>query len=255
MILVLGGTEDSRILTELILEKDYPVCFSTFSEYGNSLASGLKNANLVWGPLDIEKLTNLIAKYKIKIIVDATHPYAINISQLAIEVAQTNKISYLRYERNLFDSIENPLIHYVDNLEEAAKQILVLGKRVLSTIGSKQIPKLVKEVDTSKIELFVRILPDRASLEGCLNSGISPKNIIAMQGPFSQELNETILMDYQIDVLLTKDSGVIGGTDTKIRAALNRVIPVVIIKRPQITYPVVATDFHQILKKLGDLQC
>ncbi len=79
MILVLGGTKDGRDLTTLLTEKGYPVMVSVFSNYGRDLIQ--LNKDLVHtGALDADGFIAFIHKNNIQLIVDASHPYAINVS-------------------------------------------------------------------------------------------------------------------------------------------------------------------------------
>ena len=79
---------------------------------------------------------------------------------------------------------------------------------ILSTLGSKAIPKLA-EIENNKV--FLRILPTVESVKSAIDYNFLPKDIIAIQGPFSKEFEEEILKFYKASVLLTKDSGEAGG--------------------------------------------
>ena len=78
--------------------------------------------------------------------------------------------------------------------------------------------------------------------------GLTPKQIVAMQGPFSTELNVELFKHAGAEVLVTKNSGKIGGADTKLAAAKILNLPVVMIDRPKIFYPNVAKTFDEVLK-------
>ncbi|NTW73188.1 MAG: precorrin-6A/cobalt-precorrin-6A reductase, partial [Eubacteriaceae bacterium] len=69
-------------------------------------------------------------------------------------------------------------------------------------------------------------------LKKCEDLGFSPGNILALQGPFSEELNQAMYQEYQIKYMVTKDSGSIGGVREKILPALKMGIQVLILKRP-----------------------
>jgi precorrin-3B C17-methyltransferase len=74
-----------------------------------------------------------------------------------------------------------------------------------------------------------------------------------MQGPFSRALNEALWADWQIDCVVTKDSGEAGGFNAKAEAAAALKIPLVVIERPQLPYPFVAHDFTGILEAMDNL--
>ena len=95
------------------------------------------------------------------------------------------------------------------------------------------------------------MLPDPDLIRPLLERGISPKNIIAMQGPFSLSLNKAMLADFRIDCLVTKSSGKEGGYSEKIDAAKDAGIPVVVIKRPQMDYPVAFQSTEEVFQFLN----
>lgn len=78
--------------------------------------------------------------------------------------------------------------------------------------------------------------------------GIGPDSIIAMQGPFSIELNRAMLEECKADVLVTKENGSVGGVEEKVSAALSPGIPVVVIERPKLNYPSVVDDYQGVIE-------
>ena len=70
------------------------------------------------------------------------------------------------------------------------------------------------------------------SMKKCLEMGIPSENIIAMQGTFSKNFNMALMQEYAPCVVVTKESGETGGTPSKIAAAIEFKIPIIIVKRP-----------------------
>jgi precorrin-6A/cobalt-precorrin-6A reductase len=68
-----------------------------------------------------------------------------------------------------------------------------------------------------------------------------------MQGPFSHELNVELYKKYDANIIITKNSGSIGGTDTKITAAMALDLPIIVIDRPKLEYKFLATSFDEVL--------
>ena len=85
--------------------------------------------------------------------------------------------------------------------------------------------------------LITRVLPTSEVLISCENLGFNADNIIAMKGPFTQEMNESTYKQYDIDLVITKESGIAGGFLEKVNACKTLNIPVVIIKRKEMNYP------------------
>ena len=102
-----------------------------------------------------------------------------------------------------------------------------------------------------KKDIYVRILPVPEHIEQCVKMGVKSSNILALQGPFSLELNKAFFRQYNIDIVITKDSGSAGGVPEKIQAAKEIGISVVIIKRREIDYPVKCSSKEEIYSVLG----
>ncbi len=105
---------------------------------------------------------------------------------------------------------------------------------ILVTTGTKSLSELVVAIK-DKERLIVRILPNSSMLGFCEELGLLGKQIICMQGPFSEEMNYLIMKEKKIRYLLTKESGVQGGFQEKINAAERLKAITLIIKRPEET--------------------
>ena len=97
------------------------------------------------------------------------------------------------------------------------------------TTGSKELAVYCAS-GRLKDRLHVRILPGRESLELCMEQGIKGRQILALQGPFSTEMNAAILRQYDIRHMVTKNSGRAGGCQEKLEAAKMLGIPVYVIE-------------------------
>ena len=101
--------------------------------------------------------------------------------------------------------------------------------------------------------MIARILPDAKVLAEVLALGFSPKDIIAMQGPFSEAMNSTMFADFATQIMIMKESGKIGGSDEKFLAAQRLNLDIIIIKRPKLEYRVLVHDFTELLKKIKEV--
>ena len=81
-------------------------------------------------------------------------------------------------------------------------------------------------------KIWARVLPVSGVIKLCEDLGMKAKHILAIQGPFSYEMNLAMIRDYKADVMVTKNSGLVGGSDTKLRAAMDAGISVIIIDKP-----------------------
>ena len=245
MILVLGGTSDSlEICSELNKIFNLKYTLSVTTEYGKDLAKGYAR-NVILGKLNKNEMMNFIKENKVKLIIDATHPYAIEVSKNAIECSSESNIEYIRYERkSLIEGIDYKNIFVVDTIEEACSIASKRGNNIFIGSGSKNLNKYVELIKDKK--LIARVLPTSEVIKSCEDLGLNADNIIAMKGPFSKTINIEMYKQYKIDLVITKESGVAGGFLEKIDAAKNLDIPVVIIRRENIEYPKVINDVKEI---------
>ena len=233
MILLLGGTSEGRELTVLLEAAGYDILLSVATDYGADIAEAAGIGQKLTGRLDEAGLSHLLDEKRITAVVDATHPFAQNVTRIAKQVCKDKRIPFIRYSRPQLAVHEHPLIHYAENYEQAAAMAVSLGKNIFATVGANRLESIVGTVRSAGVRLIVRVLPEVNSLTKCLSLGIAGKDIIAMQGPFTEALNKELFIAYDVDVVMMKESGAAGGTDTKLAAAIDCGIPVVIIRRPQ----------------------
>jgi precorrin-6A/cobalt-precorrin-6A reductase len=237
MILVLGGTEDSREIAFELTNEGYRVMVSVVTEYGRELAVKTGVSQVLAGPLDEKKFNQIIGHYHISTVVDATHPFAANITQMAYKICKLLGVSYVRYERYITNYPGHHLIKTASSFSIGLEMAAVLPGPWLFTTGSKQLGEVIAANVFPLNQLFVRVLPDPEVLANCFALGLRARNIIAMQGPFSYELNRALYHDLGIRTIITKDSGTVGGTLEKVKAGLDLELNVVIITRPLIDLP------------------
>lgn len=253
MILILGGTEDSIEIAQKLYVLTNEIILSTATEYGMKVARQAFNGTVIYGPMDYNELRTFCKDKDIDLIIDATHPYAEIVSQNAIEVSKELKLTYKRYERPVSNQLDHnrsdESIILCEDYKEAGKLINAGSGNALITTGSRQIEKLIGEINDIK-RIYARILPKSEHLAKLETLGLMPEQIIAMKGPFSQEMNKLMLLNTKARYLVTKESGTVGMTDEKIMAAKALAVKVIIIKRPKIDYPNVYSKVDEIIDSL-----
>lgn len=248
MILVLAGTKDGRIIAEKLFKKGLNVVATTVTSYGNKFSKGIK---VQVGALDRLKLSEVIKKEDVKIVIDATHPFAKEVSINAITVCKELKVPYIRYERESLkvQLSENINVIWVEDFNQAVGKLECFN-RIFLTIGSKNLDKFLP-LKTKGKKIFARVLPLSSVIKRCEDLGFSCDEIIAMQGPFSREMNLALFKQTKCDVIVTKESGKVGGVLEKIQAAGELDIPIVVIKRPKIKYPRVFYDISKLVEEIS----
>ncbi len=220
-IVIFSGTTEGRILSELLTKEKIAHTVCVASEYGKDMMEENPYAAIHVGRMDEDEMTGFLADQDNPaetIVVDATHPYATEVTSNIKKATEFLNIRYMRVKRHSED--ESPTgFHYIE-IAECAEAIDKTEGNILLTTGSKELTEYCKVVseDTRK-RTYVRVLPTAESLKICEDAGIVQDHIIAMHGPFGKELNEAIIRQYSIKHLITKDSGVAGGFKEKKDAA------------------------------------
>jgi precorrin-6A/cobalt-precorrin-6A reductase len=257
----MSGTEEGREIVKRLNNRGKGVITTVATEYGHEIYEKIGLGHLcIQGRLDINELSGLIREKDIGTLIDATHPYATQASLNAIKASEESGIKYIRFQRST-SVIEDcdisktaidkqGFVHFVTDMDEAVSWCSKSDrKRILLTTGFSAAEKFAKLKDEK--EIYVRILPMPAHIEQCVSIGIKPSNILALQGPFSLELNKAIYNQYKIDVVVTKDSGKTGGVPEKIQSAREAGIDILIIKREEIDYPVKCSSIDEVFSLLG----
>ena len=256
-VFIFAGTTEGRELAELLSSKGIFCSVSAATEYGANLLPHGENLEILQGRMNACQMSEKFAEKDYDFVIDATHPFATEVSKEIKKALESTKIEYLRLSRdtgngNYIDS--DKTFFYYSSLTEAAEWLESQNGKIFVTTGSKELPVLAQKI-SDKERIFARVLPSRESLELCAKAGIFPKQIIAMQGPFSEKSNEVQFEESGAEFLLTKESGATGGFYEKIEAAKKLGMKIVIIKNPEKKNET-TEDFHTyniegILQKLG----
>lgn len=221
---ILGGTTEGRELLALGL----PCVYTVATEYGAELAQANPHADVRVGRLDEDAMTALLRDDSIDCVLDATHPYAVEVSRNARSAAQRCGVTYVRVLRR---NTPAQGVTTVPGIAAAAVYLADKPGNVLLATGSKELEPFL--VPALKDRVFVRVLPTAQVMERMESLGITASRIIAMQGPFSRGLNVALLQQTQAKYLVTKDGGDEGGMQEKLDAAGEVGVEVVLIDRPQ----------------------
>lgn len=254
MILVFSGTRIGNKLIHRLLENGYKVLASYSSDIGrdsfNVRRSLDKNLIINNSKLDNNQMLRLIRKYNIKCIIDATHPFAENVSRNAIAVADNENLKYIRFERRKISEQKSNNIYYFDSFKEVKEYLKSLEGNILFTTGVKNIEIFRDIIKDPKKTVYIKILPTQESLKTCYAAGANVKQIIAYYGNWGTDIIKSFIIEKSINIIVTKQSGVSGGELEKIRSVKGSNCKLLIIRRPKIDYPDICYDFKHLLKKI-----
>ena len=223
-ILIFGGTTEGRLLAQALSQRGLPATVSVATPLGAQELSGLPGITPLVGRKTTEEMAELLKSFDR--CVDATHPYAVEASQNIRAACQAAEVPLRRLLRG---ESSHEAGHWVDSPEEAARWLGERSGNVLLAIGAKGIGAFQ---DLDRERLYPRVLPVVESILACQQAGIPTRNIIALHGPFSRDLNRAMLEQYQIRYLVTKDGGRAGGFEEKAAAAREAGADLAVIGRP-----------------------
>jgi precorrin-6A/cobalt-precorrin-6A reductase len=243
---LIGGTAESRhIIAALQAQASLPPTVVTVTTESARQLYPPHPALTVWvGTLAPSQGRDFIAAHDIGAILDASHPFAADISRLAIALAQAHSLPYLRYERPVASAPEPPwrdrrdrpglvaLPTWADLLQS---QYLGAEERTLFTTGTRQLQTL--QPWQSQSTLFVRVLPQPDAIAAALAAGFLPQRIIALRPPISPALEQALWQQWQITQVVTKASGATGGEDHKRAIAAQLGVRLFVLTRPRLPYP------------------
>mgnify|MGYP005945347859 FL=1 len=223
-ILIFGGTTEGRLLAQALSHRGLPATVSVATPLGAQELSGLPVITSLVGRKTTEEMAELLKSFDR--CVDATHPYAVEASRNIRTACQAAEVPLRRLLRA---ESSHETGHWVESPKEAARWLRERSGNVLLAIGAKGIGAFQ---DLDRERLYPRVLPVVESILACQQAGIPTRNIIALHGPFSRDLNRAMLEQYQIRYLVTKDGGRAGGFEEKATAAREAGAELVVIGRP-----------------------
>lgn len=247
-VVVIAGTADARQVIERLLNKNISVAATVVTSFGSELLSERHGLSVHEGRLACEGITGLIFREKAKCLVDASHPFAKDVTLNALQACAAAQVPYLRFEREVTTLPVAEGIIFSGDFIQAAQQAACHKGNILLTIGSNNLEVFTQRIPDYKERLFVRVLPMRAVIAKCEAAGLTAANIIAIKGPFSEEMNIEMIKHCHAEVLVTKDSGKEGGVEEKLSAARKAGIDVVLIKRPDIDYKDRVSSINEVVE-------
>ncbi len=258
-IFLLGGTKDSTdIIKHLKLNYDTYILTTTTTEYGANLAKKSGSDETIAKPLLIDEIIEIINNSDFDLLIDATHPFASHITKTSIEVSKICKIPLIRFERPAltFENIDTSRLVYADSFEMAGKLIAEKNPEdnVLHFAGANTMEEVLKNVSVK--HFYTRILKVKKSIEKCKKLKIPEDHIIPMNGVASLKENIRLIEKHDAKVIITKESGEIGGVIEKIQAANEKDITIIMIQRPEIkelNKKLIVYDLDELDEKLKNI--
>lgn len=245
-IWVIGGTQESALLAQAIDQQNIAQTITVTTESARSLYPSIHPLNVWVVVLTPKTLPHFLASQDIGAILDASHPFATGISQLAIATAVEHNLPYIRYERPR-SSIPHDPPHSIrlDCISTLFDDEHLRGQRVLLTLGYRLLHHFRHWHDRS--HLFARILPSSTALNAAHDAGFTSKQLIALRPPLSHDLEAALYQHWNISTVVTKASGAAGGEDIKQQVTERLGIKLITLDRPAIAYPQQTSDVGEAI--------
>lgn len=273
-VVIFGGTTEGRQLAGYLIQlnkqqkmQNIQVHVCVASEYGAQVLPEDDALKVHVGRLEQADMQEFLQAVQADICVDATHPYAVLVTQNIYQACKVVGVPYVRVRRDMQEAQENAdpamqeeLVNadpdmqmsgthigdadgkrytdetsdsiYVGDIQAAVDYLKGVTGNILITTGSKEL-HLYTQIPDYGTRCTARVLPTRSVVEACTELGFTGKHLICMQGPFDLEMNLATLRYADADFMVTKASGKNGGYDEKCEAALAAGVQLVVIGRPK----------------------
>lgn len=228
-ILLFGGTAEGHTLAQRLSAAGHAVTCCVATDYGRDVLEPAEHLTVLTGRMDEAQMQAQMRR-GFDCVIDATHPYAAQVSENIRAAASSAGVPYERLLRPR-ETAED--IIWAESTDDAARLLSKLPGNVLLTTGSKELAAFTQAADFAG-RFWARVLPSVESLSHALSLGFPAAHIICMQGPFSQELNTAMLRQIGAQVLVTKDTGRAGGFAEKAQAARMAGAKLLVIRRPTV---------------------
>ncbi len=226
---VFAGTTEGRELISFLTEQPLSVTACVATEYGETLLHPAPNLTISAARLTREDMIALFTEQKFDLVVDATHPYAPIVTENIVGACAETNTQYLRLLREENGAPQDAV--FVSDIAGAVRYLNTVTGNILLTTGSKELSSYT-DIQNFTQRVYARVLPMEDSLRLCQGAGLPPAHILAMQGPFSQEMNVAMLKAVSAKFMVTKESGAKGGFAEKIAAARQAGAKLIVVGRP-----------------------
>ncbi len=227
-VLILGGTGEAARLARALAEcTDIAATVSLAGRTQRPLPSALPTRTGGFG--GVAGLELYLAEHAIDAVIDATHPFAAQMSIHAVQACRTRGVPLARLQRAPWEATAGDRWLRVADLDEAAEAVRPLGHNIFLTVGAHSLQPFETVADK---HWLVRAIDPPAP-----PPAFADWTLVQARGPFAVDDEITLMREHGVDAVVTKNSG--GRmTEAKLSAARELGLPLVVVERP----PVPAAD-------------
>jgi cobalt-precorrin-5B (C1)-methyltransferase len=214
MVLVFGGTTEGRKAVEVLEEAGTTYYYSTKT---GEQDIALHHGKRIDGAMDAEAMQTFCREHDIRLMVDAAHPFALQLHKTIAQISEKQNIPVIRYER-IYPPRDSD-ITWIDDYSQVPTDIHSL----LATTGVQSISKL-KYLEAEGIKVSYRILNRESSIHLAHQQGATDEQLC-----FYPQMAEA-------EAVLMKESGESGGFSEKIAEAKEKGMRIFALKRPELSF-------------------
>jgi precorrin-6x reductase len=248
-IYMLGGTSYARRLAVDLEDAGYSVRLSVATPLGEAEVERVPSGGIHRGRLGSPALAREIESFGARVLIDSTHPYAVEASKAAQKAAAAAGVTLIRAARAEWTPTgEGEPVRFFDSTEELAHELLHSCRRAFFTVGAKGL----QDFAGKGLDMAARVLPTPESVQAALDAGVMPEHLVAAYPPYDEAFTLACLRRHGCDVIVSKESGREGGLDEKLAAARAAGAELFILGRPEESGPVFNT-LDPLLTRLEEL--
>lgn len=247
-VAVFGGTTEGRHIAEFCDENKIMCSYFTATEAGMLEVDNCRNIEVFQGRLNLNEMKSVFNNGSYTKVIDATHPYAVEVSKNIKQSCVSLSVPYERIVREQDYIEENRIITYLNSIDEVADCLSTRKGNIFVTTGSKD-AEIYTKINDFENRVYLRILPDNDTIKKLCGMRFKREHIITGKGPFFLGDNIKMLKDTNSRMIVTKESGKNGGYHEKIKAAEICGCEVFCIRRPKEN----GISESEAIKRLSDM--
>lgn len=239
-VLLLGGTSEASALARALAEAGVDAVFSYAGRTGAPVAQPLPQR--IGGFGGVEGLVNWLTAERITHVVDATHPFAAQMSAHVVAAAAETGVALLAFERPPWRAGAGDLWTHVPDTAAAIAALPQAPTRIFLAIGRQGLSAFAA---APQHHYLLRLVdPPEAPLP------LPDAHAVIARGPFSEAGDRALLETHRIDLILAKNAGG-SGARAKLDAARALGLPVILIDRPEVPDRPVAASVAEVMAWLA----
>ena len=223
-LLILGGTTEAAALAQSLVETYGDRLEVTTSLAGRTRAPAALPGTVRRGGFGgAVALAKYLQDRQIGMMIDATHPFAAQISANALTACETAEVPRLVLSRPCWSPQPGDNWVYFDTVKTAAEGLPRFGRRAFLTVGLQELAAFTALADMWFLVRLIEMPTDPLPVTEC--------QVVIGRGPLSVLEERSLMESHRIEVLVSKESGG-EATAAKLQAARLLGLPVVMVRRP-----------------------